>query len=128
VYAALFKIHTLHEKLVEALAGKNMGMTRDALIAATGVNSGGGLSSVLEELISYGFVKQIFPIKKGKENALFRLVDEFTLFYYKFLHNTKNKTSSWQQISSSAAYLSWSGYAFEGICLRHIQEIKHALA
>lgn len=57
---------------------------------------------------------------------LYRLIDEYTLFYFKFLHNQKH-SSSWSQICASPTYHIWTGYAFEGLCLKHISQIKSAL-
>ncbi len=126
LYAALFKNSSLHEKVVLALASKNRGMTRTEIVKSTGISSGGGLSLVLEELVACGFVKQIFPILKSKEDALFRLMDEFTLFYYKFLHNLRSN-SSWLQMAAGPAFKIWSGYAFENLCFKHTSQIKKAL-
>jgi hypothetical protein len=57
---------------------------------------------------------------------LYRLVDEFTLFYYHFLHLAKSKTS-WQELYDSQAYRSWAGYAFELVCLKHLDQVKKSL-
>jgi uncharacterized protein len=48
LYAALFKNNTFHETIVAAFADKNKGLTRNEIIQASGVKSGGGLSTVLE--------------------------------------------------------------------------------
>ena len=34
---------------------------------------------------------------------------------------------SWQSLSQTQTWKSWSGYAFENICLQHIDKIKAAL-
>lgn len=127
LYAALFKNNTFHETIVAALAGKNKGLTRNEIIQASGVKSGGGLSIVLEELVQCGFIKQTFPITKSKEDSLYRLVDEFSLFYYKFLaHGQVN--NSWSLITQKQSFKIWSGYAFENLCFKHIPQIKQALS
>jgi uncharacterized protein len=126
LYAALFKNNTFHETIVAALAGKNKGLTRNEIIQASGVKSGGGLSTVLEELVQCGFIKQIFPITKSKEDSLYRLIDEFSLFYYKFLAQGQ-ETNSWSLITQKQSFKIWSGYAFENLCFKHIAQIKQAL-
>jgi hypothetical protein len=68
----------------------------------------------------------VYPVKKSKEDCLYRLIDEYSLFYFKFLNNSKTK-SSWVQIAESQAYKIWSGYAFENLCFKHIHQIKKAL-
>lgn len=126
LYAALFKNSDQHEQIVAALATKNKGLTRSEISKKTDINTGGGLSILLKELMECGFIKQIFPINHKKGNSLFRLVDEYTLFYFRFLANNKVK-SSWLQISNQAAYKIWSGYAFENLCIKHTASIKRAL-
>jgi uncharacterized protein len=125
LYAALFKNNTLHEKVVEALASKNKGLTRNEIIQETGIKGGGGLTVVLEELTQCGFIMPIYPINKTKEDCLYRLIDEYSLFYFKFLKDGKTK-SSWTQITESPIYKIWSGYAFENLCFKHTEQIKKA--
>ncbi len=127
LYAALFKNNIIHETIVAALADKNKGLTRSEIIQVSGIKSGGGLSIVLEELVQCGFIKQIFPITKSKDESLYRLVDEFSLFYYKFLEQ-KQENNSWSQLTQRQHFKIWSGYAFENLCFKHITQIKHALS
>jgi uncharacterized protein len=127
LFAALFKNNTFHETIVAALAGKNKGLTRNEIIQVSGVKSGGGLSIVLEELIQCGFIREIFPIKKSKEGTLYRLIDEFSLFHYKFLAQGQAQ-NSWLLITQKQSFKIWSGYAFENLCFKHIAQIKQALS
>lgn len=126
LYASLFKNSEQHEQVVTALASKNKGLARAEIIAQTKLNSGGGLSVVLKELIACGFIKKMLPIHQKKTSNLYRLVDEYSLFYFRFLKDNKLKTS-WLHLSSQAKCKIWSGYAFENLCLKHIQAIKKAL-
>lgn len=126
LYASLFKNSNLHVSVIKALAKKNKGLTRKELLMATKLSSGGGFSVVLNELVSCGFIKIINPIDKTKEDFLYRLVDEYSIFYFKFLENSKTN-NSWLQLTNTQAYKIWCGYAFENICFKHITEIKKAL-
>lgn len=126
LYASLFKNSQLHETIVKALSTKNKGLTRNEIVQITGLKSGGGLTTVLEELVQCGFVKQIQPLQKTKEDVLYRLIDQYTLFYFKFLMNNK-LNSSWQYLTNKQAYKIWSGYAFENLGLKHVYQIKKAL-
>jgi uncharacterized protein len=125
LYASLFKNNVFHEKVVTALASKNKGLTRNEIIQTLGIQSGGDLTIVLEELTQCGFIMPIYPINKTKEDCLYRLIDEYSLFYFKFLKDGKTK-SSWMQITESPVYKIWSGYAFENLCFKHIEQIKKA--
>jgi uncharacterized protein len=126
LYASLFKNHALHEKIVAALASKNKGLTRNELIKVAETKSGGDLTLALDELQQCGFVKIIYPINKKKEDCLFRLMDEFSLFYYKFLQQGQTN-NSWALITEKQSFKVWAGYAFENLCFKHIPQIKQAL-
>jgi uncharacterized protein len=126
LYASLFKNSNLHTAIIKALASKNKGLTRKEIIEETAIKSGGGLTVLLDELVACGFIKIIYPINKTKENQLYRLIDEYSIFYFKFLVNAKTN-SSWLQMSNKPAYKIWTGYAFENLCFKHINQIKKAL-
>ncbi len=125
LYAALFKNNTVHEKVVTALASKTKGLTRNEIIQTSGIPSSGDLTTVLDELVQCGFIRQIFPISKSKEDCLYRLIDEYSLFYFKFLVDGTTQ-SSWSQIALSPTYKIWAGYAFENLCFKHTFQIKKA--
>jgi AAA+ ATPase superfamily predicted ATPase len=126
LYAALFKRSGDHITIIKALAAKNKGLNRSQLIKSTGISSGGGLTNTLQELISCGFIREIYPINKTKEDILYRLLDEYSIFYFKFIENSRG-TTKWLEIFNTAAYKIWCGFAFENLCLRHIENIKQAL-
>ncbi len=126
LYASLFKNSDLHVSIIKALATKSKGLTRKQLLADTKLTSGGGFSKLLDELVACGFIKIIYPINKTKEDFLYRLVDEYSIFYYKFLLNNK-VNSSWLQICNTQSYKIWCGYAFENLSFKHILNIKKAL-
>ncbi|NJN34726.1 MAG: AAA family ATPase [Saprospiraceae bacterium] len=125
LYAALFKNNALHEQIIRALASKNKGLTRNEIIKTMGIKSSGSFSVALEELVQCDFVKLIYPINKSKEGHLYRLIDEYSLFYLKFLSNNP-VSSSWQQFVETPAFKIWSGYAFENLCFKHTEQIKEA--
>ncbi len=126
LYAALFKNSGDHIAIIKALAAKNKGLTRSEIIKHTKLASGGGLTNTLQELISCGFVKPIYPVNKTKEDVLYRLLDEYSIFYLKFIADGKGNTR-WLDMFNTNTYKVWCGYAFENICLRHTESIKKAL-
>jgi uncharacterized protein len=126
LYASLFKNSEYHIKVVQALATKNKGLTRTEILQATKLKSGGGFTNILQELILCGFVKELPPIGNKKEDALYRLMDEFTLFYYKFIHNKKNKTN-WLQFTATQEYKIWQGFSFENYIFKHLHIVKKEL-
>lgn len=126
LYASLFKNSHNHIKIVKALSLKNKGLTRNEILASTKLASGGGFSLVIQELILCGFVKEITPIGHKKDDILYRLVDEFTLFYYKFLEPTRNK-KNWVQFATTQTFKIWQGFSFENFVFKHIALVKKEL-
>ena len=128
LYPSLFENADNHIAVIKALAEKWQGLTRNEIIARSKLTDGGGLSRCLEELISSGFVSTYFPFGKKKKEMLYRLTDEYSLFYLQFIENKDYKgVNIWQELSQTQHYKSWSGYAFESLCLKHIPQIKKAL-
>jgi uncharacterized protein len=128
LYPALFDNAEHHITIVRALAQKWKGMSRAELVVATQLPDGGGFSNMLEELVSCGFVSDYYPFGKKKKEMLYRLTDEYSLFYLHFIENQRTqKETIWQHLSQTQLYKSWSGYAFESLCLKHLSQLKKAL-
>jgi uncharacterized protein len=128
LYSALFGQSEKHEVIVKALANKPNGMTRNEIVETCQLSSGGGLTKLLEELLESGFISEYIPFHKTVKDSLFKLSDEYSLFYLKFMDNSKAfGAGTWQSRSQSSAWKSWAGLAFENICLKHIPQIKKAL-
>jgi uncharacterized protein len=126
LYAALFKNFENHLIVIKALASKNKGLTRGEIIKLTKQNSGGGLSKVLQELEECGFIKKFADFSKSKEDGLYRLMDEFTIFFYKFINNKRGQLKG-NEVVASNSFKIWSGFAFENLCFRHLPQIAMAL-
>ncbi|MAD79822.1 MAG: ATP-binding protein [Pirellulaceae bacterium] len=128
LYAALFDDSTNHESIVRALASTGRGLTRNELLTATSLKSGGAATSALRELIQSGFVHECPPRNNKTKDAIFRLADEYSLFYLKWIKSNRTSgTNIWLQKAAGRKYASWCGYAFESLCLKHIVQIKVAL-
>ncbi len=128
LYPALFEYADNHIAIVRALAQKWKGMSRVEIVKSTKLPDGGGLTNTIEELVSCGFVSAYYPFGKKKKDMLYRLTDEYSLFYLQFIENQRIEVDSvWQHLSQTQAWKSWSGYAFESICLKHLSQLKKAL-
>jgi len=125
LYPALFANYELHIAIIKALATKHSGMRREEIIAKSGLVSGGGITDALSELMQCGFIEYMYPIQNKKVDTIYRLMDEFTLFYFNFLAKKSSKLSG-MQLGNSQKFKIWSGYAFENLCIRHQDKIaKH---
>ncbi|MGJ8665754.1 MAG: AAA family ATPase [Patiriisocius sp.] len=128
LYAALFDNSSKHIQIIKALASKAKGLDRQEILSATNMTDGGWFSKVLKELESSGFITTYEPLENKKKQTLFRLTDEYSLFYLKFMDGKSvSGQNSWMRISESQAYKIWVGYAFESLCMKHVENIKNAL-
>ena len=128
LYASLFKSPEQYIDIVTALGKKKAGMTREEIIVATDKYSNGALSKVLDELEYCGFIRKYNGFGKKSKQAIYQLIDNYTLFYFKFIRqNENNDEHFWSASIDSAMHRAWSGLAFERLCMAHMQQIKAAL-
>jgi uncharacterized protein len=128
LYPALFGRADKHIAVIRALAEKLSGLTRNEIIATCGFKTGGTVTKVLDELLESGFISEYLPFQKTAKEAIFKLSDEYSLFYLKFIENSKaTGAGSWQSKATHQSWQSWTGFAFENICLKHMAQIKKAL-
>jgi uncharacterized protein len=128
LYPSLFADADNHIAVVRALASRKMGMTRNALAETAGLPNGGGLTKLLDELVQSGFVSFFSAFGNKKKEKIYRLTDEYSLFFLQFIEQNRYQGNNpWQHLSQTPNYKTWSGYAFEGVCLKHLAQIKHAL-
>lgn len=125
LYAALFTNHQSYISLIRACYTKWKGVTQNEIVHLSGIPSGGTLTRMLEELELSGFISSTQPFVNLKKEKLYRLTDEFSVFYLKFMDG--KKPTDWNLISQSQPFKLWQGYAFENFCFRHIQAIKQKL-
>lgn len=128
LYVALFENAENHINIIKVLSKKWMGLTRQEIITETKIPDGGNFSRYLEELVHSGFISVFSAFGKKQKDALYRLTDEYSLFYLQFMENKKSmENDTWLHLSQTQSYKNWSGYAFENICLKHANQIKKAL-
>ena len=128
LYHSLFRNPDNYIAIVMALGKNSAGLTRGELINATKIENGGNLSKQLEDLEHCGFIKYSVSPKNKINGGIYRLVDQFTMFYLKYMkENSVNDESFWTHNYNSSVRLSWVGIAFERVCFQHIRQIKEAL-
>ncbi|NQX42879.1 hypothetical protein SAMN05421820_113131 [Pedobacter steynii] len=128
LYHSLFEMADRHIAVVKALAGKPSGLTRKEIIEECDLISGGGTTKLIEELMESGFVQFYLPFQKNVKEAIYKLADEYSLFYLKFIEQSRaTGHGTWMKKSVSQSWRSWSGAAFESICFKHINQIKNAI-
>lgn len=123
LFSSLFDDSERHMNIIRALGKSHKGLTKTQIATATSTEVSGRLATAIEDLEATGFVQFVPFFGKQKRDGLYRLVDEYSLFYLTWIEN--GETS--YDFQRSQKFLSWAGYAFENVCLKHAEQIIHAL-
>lgn len=130
LFDSLFRIGSLHMKIVEALASKRSGMTRAEIAVAADAAENGALTRALEELGQCGFVRPYRAYGSKKKGMTYQLIDCFSLFHHRFLVSEAESAGVegyWTGTLESGSRRAWTGLAFELVCLLHLRQIRRAL-
>ncbi len=128
LFLSLFDDATYHMAVIRVLANKSHGLTRTEIIKACKLTSGGGTTKILDELTESGFITPYIPFDRAAKDSIYKLTDEYSHFYVKFMEGNRiNGAGSWIKFSAGTSWKSWSGNAFESVCMKHILQIKKAL-
>lgn len=127
LFRSLFKESTCYRRVIEFLSTKMIGLTRDEISDGSKL-SGGELSRVLGNLISCDFIRCYMAPGKKERYKVYQLTDMFSLFYLRFVKDRPGgDTQYWTNLGKTGKKNSWTGYAFEQVCLNHINQIKQKL-
>jgi len=69
LYASVFNKHERHVAIVEALATKGKGLTRNEIIQRTKLTDGGGLTRILKELEESNFIRRYKTFGKKRKKV-----------------------------------------------------------
>ncbi|MBS0619894.1 MAG: AAA family ATPase [Verrucomicrobia bacterium] len=133
LYKSLFENYERHISIVKALAKAPAGLTKEALLDKVKLASGGSSSRIIEELVDAGFLVYIPSLFKKKKSGVYRLIDEYSLFYFTWIAENSHiglessDPKFWIKKQGTPKWHAWSGCAFEALCLKHIPKIKQAL-
>lgn len=128
LYRSLFEFPEPYMNIVEALGRFGAPMSRDEVAKAAGMPSSGRLTGYLDDLEKCGFVGRSGSFGANVKGAVYRLMDSYTLFYFRFVrNNVSNDRRFWSDSVDAPFRLSWLGFAFERLCLLHVEQIKRAL-
>ena len=128
LFRSLFNESKVYKNAVRLLAAKMNGLSRQELLEGLNLSEGGTLTEVLDNLIKCDFVRKYTAIGKSERDALYQLTDLFSLFHIKYVDDNNGQDEHlWSKLSGQGKIASWSGYAFEQVCLHHLPQIKKAL-
>lgn len=127
LFRSLFPNSPIYLKVVELLARKKKGLTLAEIKESLESDSGGSLSTVLDNLAKCDFIRKYTAYGRKIRGALFQLTDPYVLFYLEFLaHRTGLDEEFWSKLPQ-AQHSAWVGCAFERVCLAHVRQMKSKL-
>lgn len=133
LFKSLFSAAELNLRIVREISKYRSGISVTDLVKKCGKKPGGRFSDRLSELEAAGFVQKFLPYGKQKRDHYYKIIDEYTLFYLRWIEEIVEGKSIprgvnyWVNISKSPAWQSWAGYAFEGVCYKHADKIINRL-
>jgi AAA+ ATPase superfamily predicted ATPase len=128
LFISLYDNPKTHIQIIKALSSKWKGMSRKELLKITKLTDGGAITRILEELEMSAFITIHYPIDKKKKDALYRVSDNYCVFYLHFINSLNSfKKGTFINLMPTSKWHTWSGYAFENICFSHISQIEKKL-
>ena len=128
LYKSLFHRPEGYIAIVEALTKRKAGLTREELLREANLSDNQVFVRQLKELEQCDFICTYNKIGQKKKDTIYQLMDNFTLFYYKFMSaNKMNDEHFWSHNLMSALHNAWAGLAFERVCFQHTKQIKSRL-
>ena len=131
LFKSLFESYELNLRIIKAIAKWRYGISLNNLLKKVGKKAGGRFSDRLNELEAAGFIEKILPYGRKHRDHYYRVSDEYTMFYLNWIEDVSGKipadSNYWQNMSKSPSWNSWSGYAFEMVCHKHVNKIINAL-
>lgn len=133
LYSSLFNDYERHIHVVRELSKAPYGLSYQELLKRAGLKSGGTASDVLDELTESDLIARVPVFGKGVKDSIYQLMDEYSLFYLYWIQKAplsglKGVSANyWIKKYKAPSFKSWSGFAFERICFKHIHKILEAL-
>jgi len=136
LFSSLFDKADNYIALVKTIANKQYGIGKRELLKTIGKSVLGSVGiKMLDELEEAGFIMSFTPYQHKRQGVYYRLIDEYTFFYLKWIAPLKNSLQkkgldkgNWQAIQRTPEWYNWLGYAFETVCYRHISLIRKSLS
>lgn len=128
LYDTLFSNSEIYLRIVEALASKRIGLTREEIIHLTKLPDNGATSRAIKDLVKCGFVRAYHFYGNKTKKQTYELSDFYTLFYYKFIKDNYSEDEHfWSHMLDNPKKNVWLGYSFEQLVKQHIDQVKRTL-
>ena len=129
LYRSLFKEPEPYLRIIQLLAANRQGLTREEIAEKTGTETGGYLTTLLEDLVNCDFIRyyNVRERRIKKSGGIYQLIDFYTLFYDTFLDKPVTDDHFWTHTQSQPQQNTWNGLAFERVVMAHIPQVKASL-
>lgn len=112
-----------YKKIIALLSQKRFA-TREEIAKHLKTKSGGGLSDLLSNLETCGFIIKYSPFNLAEQSHLtrFAVIDQYLQFYFKFIHPIHNRIQNGDfdknptHAVNQLVYQKWLGFSFERLC------------
>lgn len=128
LFHSLFRHSKDYITIINALSSKSKGLNRKELLEATKLNNNARFTRMLEELEDCRFIRHYDSYDNRKRQVLFQVIDPLLYFWHLIVErNQKQDPEFWSHSQNTSLFNTWSGLAFEILCLNHVPQIKQAL-
>ncbi|MBQ7191724.1 MAG: AAA family ATPase [Paludibacteraceae bacterium] len=128
LFRSLFLHSDDYVAIIDSLSAKGKGLTRAEILQATKLNNNALFGKRLDELEKCGFIRRFEDYNGLRRQTIFQLTDPLCHFIHSVVEKNKyHDPDFWLHSQLSPLFNTWSGLAFEMLCLNHIEQIKRAL-
>ena len=123
---ATLKKSPVYGQILELLAGQRYGMLKSQCKEVLGL-SDGTFTRAVDDLVKCGYIAEYKRQHMRRNPLCIQLIDSFLLFHYRFLSDEHELSSYSELADKEGSFSNWRGYAFEMLCMHHLDQIKDAL-
>ena len=135
LFSSLFDDGDSYIEIIKTIAKNREGIGQEALFKKLSKTAKGNTGIArLKALEDAGFILSFTPHFHKKRGIYYRITDEYTLFYLNWLAPLKQtkmhralEKEYWKTLTQTPKWFSWSGYAFETLCYRHMNQIRRTI-
>lgn len=135
LFKSLFDDAKAYIELIRIISKSREGVSRSDIEKQSKLSQRGGtLTERLNDLELAGFIKSFLPLKHQRQGFYYRIIDEYTYFYLKWIEPEKRNlldhkygSQFWIKKTKTPMFYAWMGYAFESVCYKHILQIRNKL-
>jgi AAA+ ATPase superfamily predicted ATPase len=135
LFSSLFDQSDIYVDIIRYITKNKSGVSQVEICKQVkDISTGGQATKKLRALEDTGFIKSFTPYTHNKKGIYYRVIDEFTLFYLKWIEPIKQTLFStgvashyWENQMQTQDWAIWSGYALESVCYKHLLQISNSL-